>query len=292
MLFKQTKLTRAAGLLGSVIVLGACSVLPGAQQSTDTNQTMTASFASVQSSALQSAYDATLLAHRNAGEIAPSAFETKVRTAVRSSLSLDLAGVLDKQSETQLKARLAALDSALAKYKNASHKGSEFEQLWSLLPILPVIEERKAVKLVLQNKLGAEINSAADHMITMVDLQLNHLFNSFVISVDALTPETQVFEPLLVEKLTEQGLNISARRPSLILQYFIEMYDTDNGKEAVGDFELKDRSAKVFQSYSTEVAITSTASADAMAVDRIASELSNLMLEQALQRINDVNQYK
>lgn len=291
MLLKSHRTSRAAVAFTALLTLSACGVLTSSPQD---GAAHTASSPALSASQLQSAYDATLLAHRNAGEISSHSLEAKVRSAVRHQQNLAVGDTLSRLSETELRQRLSELDSRLEQYHHASHKGSEFLQLWSLLPALPVLEERKAIKLVLQNATGEPIASSADRAAYLMDLQLNQLFNAFAISVDALTPETEVFEEALVAALNQHGLNMSARRPSLVLQYFIEMYDTDEGKEVVGDFELKDRSAKLFQSLSTELKTraSETASAESVAIEQIADEITRLMLTKALERISAVNQYK
>ena len=287
MLFNFKRISRTVLLVAGAASLSACTLFSAPAEEQKAVEALHAN-------QLQAAYDATLLAHRTQGAIAPHSFETQVRTEVRNQQNLDLNQALNTLSEDELHVRLTTLDNQLNRYKHASHKGSEFQQLWSLLPSLPVLEERKAVKLVLSNKVGAPVTADGDRQAYLTDLQLNKLFNSFVISVDALTPETEVFENALIEELKQQGLNISARRPSLILQYFIEMSDAGQGKEVIGDFELKDRSAKLFQSLSTELTASASESATAenVAIKQIADQITRLMLSKTLERINAVNQYQ
>ncbi len=282
-------------LASSGALLTACS---GTDTKTDAKTSAAVSQQATEIS-LQSAYEQSLLAHRNSGVIAMDSFESKVRQAVRSELNLDL-GVLESavnSSETQdasLLQRLNELDQKLETYKHATFKGSEFEQLWSLIPVLPVLEERKALKLAVEADSQQPVMLKNDRMAELIDLQLNSLFNSFVISVDALTPETQVFESQLKAQLTAEGLNVSARRPSLILQYFVEAYEVENGLEVIGDFEFKDRDSKLFKAFSTQVNIENSGQQDAKqaAFEQIAQQLSDLMLEQAIKRITDVNNAK
>lgn len=282
-------------LASSGALLTACS---GTDTKTDAKTSAAVSQQATEIS-LQSAYEQSLLAHRNSGVIAMDSFESKVRQAVRSELNLDL-GVLESavnSSETQdasLLQRLNELDQKLETYKHATFKGSEFEQLWSLIPVLPVLEERKALKLAVEADSQQPVMLKNDRMAELIDLQLNSLFNSFVISVDALTPETQVFESQLKAQLTAEGLNVSARRPSLILQYFVEAYEVENGLEVIGDFEFKDRDSKLFKAFSTQVNIENSGQQDAKqaAFEQIAQQLSDLMLEQAVKRITDVNNAK
>ena len=282
-------------LASSGALLTACS---GTETKTDAKTSAAVSQQATEIS-LQSAYEKSLLAHRNSGVIAMDSFESKVRQAVRSELNLDL-GVLESavnSSETQdasLLQRLNELDQKLETYKHATFKGSEFEQLWSLIPVLPVLEERKALKLAVEADSQQPVMLKNDRMAELIDLQLNSLFNSFVISVDALTPETQVFESQLKAQLTAEGLNVSARRPSLILQYFVEAYEVENGLEVIGDFEFKDRDSKLFKAFSTQVNIENSGQQDAKqaAFEQIAQQLSDLMLEQAVKRITDVNNAK
>ncbi|WP_130536532.1 hypothetical protein [Thiomicrorhabdus indica] len=282
-------------LASSGALLTACS---GTNTKTD-SETPTAVAQQSSEISLQAAYEQSLLAHRNSGVIAVDSFESKVRQVVRSELNLDMSDLESavNGSETQgasLLQRLNELDQKLEAYKHASFKGSEFEQLWSLIPALPVLEERKALKLAVEADSQQPVVLKNDRMAELIDLQLNSLFNSFVISVDALTPETQVFESQLKTQLKAEGLNVSARRPSLILQYFVEAYEVEGGLEVIGDFEFKDRDSKLFKAFSTQVNIENAGQKDVRqaAFERIAKQLSDLMLEQANKRITDVNNAK
>lgn len=285
-------------VLFSVIISSSAVLMNGCSSSQSVMSKEAVSPESEQEVSLQSTYHQSLLAHRNAGVIASDSFESKVRQQVRTNLALDLNDLQAKarvaESKEVLLQQLKMLDQKLDLYKHATFKGSEFEQLWSLIPVLPVLEERKTLKLAIHSDSEQPISLKNDRMAELMDLQLNQLFNSFVISVDALTPETQVFESQLKKQLKAEGLNISARRPSLILQYFVEAYEIEGGLEAVGDFEFKDRDSKLFKALSTQVIIESANHTDVnqAAFEKIAKQLSGLMLEQAIKRINDVNNAK
>lgn len=272
------------------LTLAGCSL--NATTMTESNTQALESNAS-QAKQLAENYQQTLLAHREAGAIPAHAFEAKDRQAIRNQLDLDFATLNQQAMEhpDQLQNQLLILDQQLENYRHATHQGSEFRQLWSLIPVLPTLEKRKALTLVLATQQAVPENLKNQRMATLMDLQLNYLFNTFVINVDGLTPETQAFEAELVQQLKAQGFNISARRPSLILQYFIEAYDTEQGLEVIGDFELKDRDSKPFQTLSSVITVEhNTDVPRQIAIKQLTQEVSDLMLQQALQRVQNVNQ--
>lgn len=272
-------------LISSCGALTACSsnpVIPNA------NQEVVASALS-----LQNSFEETTLAHRKAGEIAIGSFEAKLRSKVRADLALDFEH-LSSASKDELLAELNKIDQRLSLFQHASHRGTALEQLWALLPALPTLEIRKAFKVALKERFSESPELSHEKMAELMDLQLNRLFGDFAISLDALTPETEKFESLLVKKLQAEGLTISARRPSLIMEYFIDSYEEEGKVELVTDFEFKDRNAQTFQALSNEAAYSSSAGEQARdeAFKVIANDVAEQLLHKAITRIHAVNSVK
>lgn len=272
--------------------LNGCSQAPVAQaDKTSSPQVVAVANAKL----FQSQFDYSLLAHRESGAVNPSGFEAQVRTSVRNHLNVDFsalaAQVETENGKQQLLQKLAQLDAKLSDFKHASNQGSEFEQLWALIPVLPTLEERKALKIVLAEELAKASPMANEQMAYLMDLQLNRLFNGFSVSLDALTPETQVFENDLLANLKSHGLNISAKRPSLILQYFVELMAEDNQTLLIGDFELKDRDSKIFKAFNEEMSFEHGANkvSQNQIFAQLSQKISALMLQEAMARIQTVN---
>ncbi|MEO9275914.1 hypothetical protein ABFY09_13835 [Marinomonas sp. 5E14-1] len=274
-------------LISSGVALTVCSNSQASSNTTPNDE------ASVSAEMLQSSFEKTALAHRKPGDIEENSFEAKLRDSIRSELNIDF-GYLKNAQESELLLALIKEDTHLAHFKHASHHGSDLEQLWALLPALPTLEQRKAIKVALNERFDETPNLPNDKMAELMDLQLNRLFGGFTVSLDALTLETEQFESLLVDGLKSEGLNISARHPSLTLEYFIETY-TDQGEvELIADFEFKDRSARTFHTLSHETTYSSNDGDQAQknAFSSLANDISKQLLEKATTRINNVNNVK
>ncbi|WP_067222443.1 hypothetical protein [Marinomonas gallaica] len=274
-------------LLVSSVALTACSSHQNAPNSDATARTI------VTAEALEQSFKRNVLAHREQGAIATQSFEAQVRHAVRDHLNLDFTYLASADKE-QLTADLLQTDARLSEFVHASNRGSNLDQLWALLPALPALERRKALKIALTSQFDEAPELANERMAELMDLQLNRLFGDFTISLDALTPETEEFEGMLVAGLKSEGFNISARRPSLILEYFIDAYDNEGDIEVIADFELKDRNAQTFHTVSnmTTYKANKEGNAEQKAFDFLASDIAEQLLDKALTRINAVNQVK
>lgn len=272
-------------LMCSSVALTACS-----SNSVDPNANLKVMTSAL---SLQNSFEQTTLAHRKAGEIAIGSFEAKLRSKVRADLALDFEH-LSSASKDELLADLNNIDQRLSLFKHASQRGTAQEQLWALLPVLPTLETRKALQVTLKQRFNESPELSHAKMAELMDLQLNRLFGDFAISLDALTPETEKFESLLVQKLQSEGLNISARRPSLIMEYFIDSYAEEGEVELVTDFEFKDRSAQTFHALSNVASYSSSEGDQARddAFSTIANDVTEQLLNKALHQINAVNSVK
>lgn len=273
-------------LIASCIAITACSN----QQIANTDNV---NETPISANTLQNAFNETTLAHRNAGDIKAKSFEAKLRNKVRSELNLDFE-YLASASYDQLLADLTEVDAHLAKFRYAAHRGSTQEQLWSLVPALPTLERRKALKIALQERFNEQPELTNLKMAELMDLQLNKLFGDFTISLDALTPEIEKFESVLIQALKSEGLNISARRPSLVLEYFIDAYTDEDEVELTADFELKNRSAQTFHKISnvTTYSVEDGKQAQTDAFSILANDITQQLIEKAILRINNVNSVK
>ena len=273
-------------LMAGSVALTACS-----SQQVDPNAQANEAF--VSASALQSSFSNTALAHRKAGEVAVNSFEAKLRNKVRTELNIDFE-YLANASKDELLADLNQADTRLNHFKHATHRGSAQEQLWALLPALPTLEQRKALQVALQERFDEAPELANAKMAELMDLQINKLFGDFTMSLDALTPETEKFETSLIKELKAEGLNISARRPSLILEYFIDTYSDLGEVELIADFEFKNRSNQTFHTLSSVTTYSSASGQQAQkdAFSFLANDISEQLIEKATARINDVNRVK
>lgn len=256
---------------------------------------------------------AQVLAEQTRWNIVPGSLEAKLRESVRDALTLD--GLYDVNLEQtfvnasatemavlvsanttmqrdKLIERLHQLDQRLPDYQHATYRGSELNQLLSLIPALPTLEERALVKATLAQLFGDVPELQYERMAFMMERQITTLFDGFVIGVDALTAEAERFEPGLVMALKAEGLNISARRPSLILKYFIEQDKQENSVTLLSDIELINRDSSRFATLGHEVTVEGASYEDAKqeGLANLAEALTAVLLDEALSWIRQVNE--
>lgn len=196
--------------------------------------------------------------------------------------------------------QLLVLDSQLTDYRHTTYRGSELEQLWALAPVLPTLEARRMVRKALMqqsNDLQALPELPNNYLAKLMDLQLSGLFNRLNISVDALTAETAIYEPFLVAGLHEAGFNISARRPSLIVRYYIEQYVEEAEIALVTDIELNHRNGNRFANFNDEILVNiqagdSLEESKALTYSTLAKGLSELTLSNLYAHIKLFNAHR
>lgn len=244
--------------------------------------------------------------------------EHKVKKNIQSQIELDISFNLVLENEwfdeenqhyfglysiepitlkQSLSEQLLTLDSQLSDYKHATHLGSELEQLWSLAPVLPSLEARRIIKKALVEQFGDLPALENDYLAKLIDLQLSGLFNRMNISVDSLTAETAIYESFLVDGLKESGLNISARRPSLMVNYYIEQYIEDDEVVLVADIELNYRNGSRFAQFSDELVVSYEADESVEEVKNLAylslaDDLTNLLLSKLYTHIKVFNEHR
>lgn len=200
--------------------------------------------------------------------------EQQLRQKVRDSLDLllefDLVRIEDRydavkkhysatytvDTPTQralLQQQLHQLNQQLLDYRHATDQGSELDQIWSLAPALPTLESLRIVKAVWVELFGDLPDLQHPHLALLMDLQLKALFGRMNVSPDSLTAETAAFEPALIVALRESGLHVSARRPSLMVRYYIEQYVEEDVIELITDIELNSRSGELFARFNDEI---------------------------------------
>ena len=187
--------------------------------------------------------------------------------------------------------RLHALDRKLTHFRHATHTGTEFEQLLALTPALPTLEERRYVRTMLSRFYGQAPTLPNDRMATLMDRQITQLFRHMQVSVDALTAETETHETALRQTLQQSGFQISARRPSLLVRYYLEQYLDPGAAQLIGDLELNYPDARNFASlsqvYESERKDETAASREMF--ETLGEDLVALVLEEMQQQINTVN---
>lgn len=199
-----------------------------------------------------------------------------------------------KQALTE---QLLILDQQLTDYKHATYLGTELDQLLSLAPVLPTLEARQVVKKAWLQAFGDLPKLPNEYLARLMDLQLSGLFTRINISVDSLTAETAAYEPWLVTGLRESGLNISARRPSLMVRYYIEQYIEDDELVLVTDIELNHRDGSRFAHFSDEIVVSfepediDIQAYKTQAYTTLANSLTGLILDKLYTQIRVFNEH-
>lgn len=203
---------------------------------------------------------------------------------------------LDKDKmEQQMRDRLVMLDNQLRDYIHVSMKGSNLRQMLSIMPALPTLEERSMIKSNLEALKGKSITLPNDALADMLDKQLTKLMDNLVISLDASTDETAAYEQRLVNALTEEGFNMSARKPDLTFKYFVEteqsIEENMNKVVLVGDVEMindrGDTFATTGNAYQGMNKYQKEAEKEAVAA--MASDVTNTIVKSAIDFMNKVN---
>lgn len=196
---------------------------------------------------------------------------------------------------------LLRLDSQLLDYRHPTYLGSELEQLLSLAPVLPTLEARRIVKKAWVQEFGDLPKLPNEYLARLMDLQLSGLFGRMNISVDSLTAETAIYEPFLVAGLRDAGLNISARRPSLMVRYYIEQYIEEDEVVLVNDIEINHRDGNRFSYFNDEILVgfdpddsldkSNVLAAKTLAYSNLATGLKDLILSKLYTQIKVFNNH-
>ncbi|MBN2866074.1 MAG: hypothetical protein JXK16_08715 [Thiotrichales bacterium] len=252
----------------------------------------------------------------NIDDLTQDDLEQRLRARVRQNLTYpDIAGVetdstyldpetqkvyvlvkVDKLIEKEhLMRRLTTLDAQLGDYVNSSQKGSQLDQLLSLAPVLPTLEARNQLRNAIDKLFGEVPELPNEQMALMMDRQITKLFNSMIISVDALTAETEKLEPLLVEALSQAEFKVSARRPDLTLKYYIEMDKQAEGTQfqvtLTNDIEFINRDSSTFATFNQDIHENASTlpAAQQQAMLILASKIKETILQKIEAQIIDVN---
>lgn len=209
-----------------------------------------------------------------------------------------LAKVTKQSQANDLYDRLSILNDQLAEYKHTSQKGSTLEQLLSLVPVLPTLEERKVLLAELKALNNETPRMSNDQMAKMMDMQTTKLFDDLMFGVDALTADTEMLERQFVKALRKTGLTVSSRHPDLLLKYYLEPdMEEVEGQQLLlttmtNDIEFLTGDSLPFATLSSETegqAKTKMASEN-QALDSLANEITDTILSKILDYMNKVNE--
>ncbi|WP_173291981.1 hypothetical protein [Thiosulfativibrio zosterae] len=194
-----------------------------------------------------------------------------------------------------LNERANLLESQLKDYKHAIHKGSTLAQLMSLSPVLPTLEELKLLNEI-SLTFGAPLPPLKKQLLAdLMNDQITRLFSGLVFSVDALTAETEKLELALTLALQNSGLTVSARRPDLLLKYYIEIeteiVDKSTKVSLDTDIEMINRDSSNFENFNRSVAAENLIpeAAQANAFDQLAIELKQTITQKLENYVEEVN---
>ncbi len=250
-----------------------------------------------------------------------TALEIKVRHAIQSQMNLAfspdiqliesytdtknhqvfvLVAANSSQSKTSLQDRLKILDTQLLDYLHTSQRGGELEQLFSLLPSLPTLEERAFILTELKSLRDENLIPSQDNSLAIqMNNRISMLFNNMIIGVSALTADTEKLELEFIKALNLAGLSISVRFPDLTLKYYIEPEITSLEKNninvsLINDIEILMRDTAPLTAFNMETQATShtESSAKLAALQPVANKISASIVEGMISHINNVNKVK
>ena len=194
-----------------------------------------------------------------------------------------------------LNERATLLESQLKDYQHASQKGSNLAQLMSLSPVLPTLEELKLLNEISMS-FGAPLPPLKKQVLAdLMNDQITRLFSGLVFSVDALTAETEKLELALTLALQNSGLNVSARRPDLLLKYYIEIetevVDKYTQVSLESDIEMINRDSSNFETFNQSITAENIIpeAAQAGAFDQLAIKLKQTITQKLENYVEEVN---
>lgn len=246
-------------------------------------------------------------------------FETKIRNAVKSQINpyfspeiqlvdsytdvknkqvFVLVSADKLQNKIPLQKRVDALDTQLLDYLHASQNSGRFEQLFSLLPSLPTLEERAALLTKIQALHGESSALPEDNntLANQMNNRLTRLFSNLIIGVSALTAGSEELEPEFITALNLAGLNTSVRFPDLRLRYYLEpeVSSLKNNMvilSLISDVEIIARDNSTLSAFNIETQATATTEKKAKlkALQPVADKTTDILVERAINHINEVN---
>lgn len=203
---------------------------------------------------------------------------------------------LDKAAlQKRIEKRLAVLDAQLRDYVHVSDKGSHLNQLLSVVPALPTIEERKMLKSNLEALKEAPISLPNDTLASLLDRKITKMIDLMVISLDATTDETAEFEPVVTSVMAEQLINMTARKPDLTFRYFLEADNTVekelNKVVLVADVDMVNNQGNTFAtlSQSFQGMNKSQKAAEKEAIVALVERTMDTIVNSTIQYMNKVN---
>ncbi len=203
----------------------------------------------------------------------------------------------DARVSKEFKALLAQVDAHLKYYTHVSGNGSSLTQMLSILPALPTLELRSKLKYYLA-EMGAENKNIIlpnDQQANLLDLQLSNKFSDLVMTIDATTDDSLHYEYALTKQLQKVGFNLSARKPDLLVKYFIEKEDTvQNGLHKVvlvTDAEIVDNKGVTIATVSQEYQALNSSEKLALesALQHFSTDIMAVVVASAIDFMDKVN---
>lgn len=196
--------------------------------------------------------------------------EDELRQTVISRLSLLSlppatvnASLIDEQSgevfvqlrvtQSDLKARFAKrmkeIESQLREFIYMGDSGLRIQQLQTLLPALPLIEEYRRYQLWLKEE--------ENPLVTAMDRKLTILFHRLLVTLEESIPESLAYEKALKDALQEQGVSVSAKQPDLVLEYYMDTNQSKAGVQALVNMVLLQQDESRFADYQKQFSLDS-----------------------------------
>lgn len=195
-----------------------------------------------------------------------------------------------------LQKQLVVYDNHLRNYIHVSSQGSNLSQALSILPALPTLEARKRIKGYLEIVKRQQVKMPGDDLAFLLDRQLTNKFDEMVVSLNAQTRDTEKYESLILKSMKDRGFNMSARKPDLMIKYFVEPDFSDEGEMKklimVTDAEMIGEKGDTFASISKEYQGLSRFEQDAtqQAIDAFCDDITEVLVNASVQYMDKANQ--
>lgn len=194
-----------------------------------------------------------------------------------------------------LEKALVTFDDHLRNYLHVSGRGSNLSQILSILPALPTLEARNQIKTYLEDIKGEAVAMPNDRLALLLDRQLTNKFDEMVVSMNAQTEDTEQYDPLILKAMTQRGFNVSARKPDLMIKYFVEpefFEEKDMKKLAlIADAEMIGEQGDAFATISKEYQGMAKYEEEAtqQAIDAFCDDMTTSLVDASLQYMARAN---
>lgn len=121
----------------------------------------------------------------------------------------------------QLIRKIVRLDQKLAN-SVLELSGNRYQQLVAFMPLLPIMEQRRAYKAQLESYMQRPVLLPKDNVVRLMDRQFHNIMANLVVNLIPTSQSAAAYERRLAEALLVHGFRDRAYKPDIWVQYDLE----------------------------------------------------------------------